>query len=650
MNSSHAIPVPETHTSHATTASNFEKYLFRAYLALLVWAPLPYASVNTWAWAIMAVWAYGLAGVWLWARLRRGQPVPRAFVKARSILLIWLAWLTWIAFQCLPLPLPLLRILSPQSAYLHGLTHAAFAPLSVDPHSTFDGLLLGTAYVLVFALTLLLVNSGPRLRMLAYTLVFSGLFQALSAILISVSQLDHFLFLDKTISVGMLSGTFVNRNHLAGYLEMCLAVGIGAMIAQLSSGQGKRSWRQHVVHILTWLLTPKIRLRAYLMLMVIALVMTRSRMGNSAFFASLLIAGGITLFVSRHRPNRPMVILLASLMVIDVLIVSSWFGLDEVAQRMEATDMTREQSRLMPDAQSLSYGKDYWLTGSGLGSYYVTYFRYEGSFSGYQNHAHNDYVQFTYETGVIGISLLAAAVLSSYYVALSALRQRQRSWHRGMAFGVLMGITALLIHSDADFNLQIPANASTFMVILALGWVARYMPSHVAKQPEIVAPKSDNRMVIGASAMLVCVACIVAGRGLADVLATKADARLKMPSVDGNFTKSLEGSESPLALAKTLDPGNAKLSRQMGEVYSWRVATTQEPAKKRELNRQMLQYQVKSAEQRPVSPFIWTDILVTKDRLGEHDAEFLVALEKAVLLGPWDPSVQYRIVDIGLTS
>jgi hypothetical protein len=43
-----------------------------------------------------------------------------------------------------------------------------------------------------------------------------------------------------------------------------------------------------------------------------------------------------------------------------------------------------------------------------------------------------------------------------------------------MAFASIMGILALMIHSSVDFNLQIPANAMLFMVILALGWVAGY--------------------------------------------------------------------------------------------------------------------------------------------------------------------------------
>jgi hypothetical protein len=48
---------------------------------------------------------------------------------------------------------------------------------------------------------------------------------------------------------------------------------------------------------------------------------------------------------------------------------------------------------------------------------------------------------------------------------------------RGMACGILMAIVAILLHTAIDFNLQIPANAATFVVILAMAWVARWMRS-----------------------------------------------------------------------------------------------------------------------------------------------------------------------------
>lgn len=43
---------------------------------------------------------------------------------------------------------------------------------------------------------------------------------------------------------------------------------------------------------------------------------------------------------------------------------------------------------------------------------------------------------------------------------------------RGKAFGSSMSILAMMIHSTVDFNLQMPTNALTFIVVLALAWIA----------------------------------------------------------------------------------------------------------------------------------------------------------------------------------
>jgi hypothetical protein len=44
---------------------------------------------------------------------------------------------------------------------------------------------------------------------------------------------------------------------------------------------------------------------------------------------------------------------------------------------------------------------------------------------------------------------------------------------RGMAFASLMGMTSLLLHSMVDFNLQIPANAILFLILLSLPYLMK---------------------------------------------------------------------------------------------------------------------------------------------------------------------------------
>ena len=51
---------------------------------------------------------------------------------------------------------------------------------------------------------------------------------------------------------------------------------------------------------------------------------------------------------------------------------------------------------------------------------------------------------------------------------------------------------------------------------------------------------------------------------------------------------------------------------------------------------------------RPLWPYSWVNLLATKDKLGQVDMEFNVALEKAAILGPWELVVQLQVVDSGL--
>ena len=68
----------------------------------------------------------------------------------------------------------------------------------------------------------------------------------------------------------------------------------------------------------------------------------------------------------------------------------------------------------------------------------------------------------------------------------------------GLGCGVLMAIVALLIHSAVDFNLQIPANAATFVVILAMGWHVRWLGHHARARhrPAAMAPVERPAEVI----------------------------------------------------------------------------------------------------------------------------------------------------------
>ncbi|MDO8311838.1 MAG: O-antigen ligase family protein [Sideroxyarcus sp.] len=467
-------------------SSIFEQRLFIALLALLVWLPLPLASNRVWAEAIFEIAVTLIAFGWLLGWQRSVVQPGAAFAAARPMLWLLVIWLVYLAFTLLPLPVSLRSLLSPESVAQYQLAGVdAWAPLSLHPHAGFLYWMKSVGYTLLFALMLLLVNSKQRLVLLAYTLVLSGLFQAFYGSMMTLSGLEYGFFARKEEAIlGYPTGTFVNRNHLAGYLEMTLAIGIGLLLATWSSGESIRTWRQRVRSLARLLLSAKLLLRLMLAIMVIALVLTRSRMGNTAFFSSMLLAGLLSLLIFRaqtgsvremfaKRETRSTVILLSSLMVIDLFIVGAWFGVEKVVARIEQTSVINDAGRIEVSQNTFNILHDYPLVGTGGGSFHAVYPRYRPATIGaYYNHAEDDYLELAADTGLVGLGLLGSMVLMSLGVALAALYRRRDPLLRGMAFASVMGIIALLIHSTVDFNLQIPANAATFMLILALGWIA----------------------------------------------------------------------------------------------------------------------------------------------------------------------------------
>lgn len=469
-------------------SGKFEQRLFLVFLLLLIWLPLPLGSDRPWAAAIFVVWAGILALAYL-IGLRRGSVQPGlAFGRAWVALWLLAAWLAWLMLQWLPMAPSLRHWLSPHGLAIQGLaSEAVWAPLSLDPFATFRYWLNNLGYTILFALTLLLVNSKLRLVMLGYALVLSGLFQAFYGGVMALSGIEYGFFVKKTAYLANATGTFVNRNHLAGYLEMVLAVGIGLLLATQYPKERALNWRQHLRNLISLVFSQKLPLRLALAIMVIALVLTRSRMGNTAFFASMLVAGLFALAAYRRQAGsfaemfkrsdtRSAVILIASLVAIDLFIVGAWFGVEQVAERIASSSLSHDADRVDVSRDTLALIADYPIAGTGGGSFHLAYMPYRSQdIAAYYDHAHQDYLEIAADTGLVGASFFGLLVLASLLAALKAMWRRRDELMRGVAFASIMATAALLIHSTVDFNLQIPANAATFMVTLALGWIALHL-------------------------------------------------------------------------------------------------------------------------------------------------------------------------------
>ena len=412
---------------------------------------------------MLEVWVLVLALGWLAGFIRGKYACGPLLHDAWPAVVCAILWLAYVWLQLVPLPVAVLKALSPHAAQWYSAAALpdvpGMFPITLDRYATLDSACKSTAYVAFFVLSLVLLRDRRRIRIATYVLIASGVMQALYGALISLRSPGQ-----------TAAGTFVNHNHYAAYLVMCLSVGIGVLIASLAGGKS-RSWREFFRNFIQWIITPKMGLRLLLLTMVIALVLTRSRMGNSSFFISLLVAGTIGLVLSK-RATRSMVVLIVSLVAIDVFIVGTYFGTQRVLERItQTTAETEDRDELA--AYAVDMWKDYPVFGSGLGTFAAVFPRYSGAGTpGAYTHAHNDYLELAAETGLVGVALLGALVLMSFIAALRAQLVRRDPLMRGLSFAAMMGILALMIHSAVDFNLQIPANALTFMLLLAFAWIA----------------------------------------------------------------------------------------------------------------------------------------------------------------------------------
>lgn len=468
----------------ALAADVSDGWVFAGLLALLVWAPLPLGSNRVWAIGVLL----GLALLLLLGTLVAWRHCASAAFERLALfrwplgLLAGMVTLSWL--QTCYLPAAWVSALSPMAASAQA--PAAWMTLSLDVFQSRVMATLSFVYFSVFLVTVLAVREAPRLDRLAQVLVWSGVLQAvLGAVLFSFKAEYRIFF--SAISHSRMIGTFINQNHLAGYLCMCLSIGIGLMLARLGGDRERhRNWKSRLVAAIKFTLSAKMRLRLLLVVMVIALVLTRSRMGNAAFFSAMLVAGLLGIVLMRRTAPQT-IALIASLVIIDVLVVGTWVGLERVVERIQDTEMTVSaggksesvEARTEAARTALAMVRDFPLAGSGGGSFYNVFLGYRTPQYGYSyvDHAHNDFVEIATDYGLAGLTILGLLVAQSLWTVLTVLARRKSNLPRGIAFGVAMSIVALLVHSTVDFNLQIPANALTMAVILAMGWVTYWLPS-----------------------------------------------------------------------------------------------------------------------------------------------------------------------------
>ena len=128
--------------------------------------------------------------------------------------------------------------------------------------------------------------------------------------------------------------------------------------------------------------------------------------------------------------------------------------------------------------------------GTGLGSFSVAYPSVQTAFLNLLvDHAHCDYLEVATELGLPGAILVFGSIFWVLARTAHRYRKAEERFDKAISLACVGSIGAILVHSMADFNLYIPANALVFTIILAMAWSA-LIPNQRRKETTIEHRKS----------------------------------------------------------------------------------------------------------------------------------------------------------------
>jgi O-antigen ligase len=119
---------------------------------------------------------------------------------------------------------------------------------------------------------------------------------------------------------------------------------------------------------------------------------------------------------------------------------------------------TNDQSRAHVWRETLPLIRGYSLFGCGLGGYGSAFVMFKQSGAGIdQDYAHNDYLQYLSELGLVGFTL---ALFPLAIILSTTWRNWRRSNpnYRWLSLACAASFLAIGLHSFVDFNLYVPAN------------------------------------------------------------------------------------------------------------------------------------------------------------------------------------------------
>jgi O-antigen ligase len=453
-----------------------------ALAALMVWAPLAFASFPPWAESVLHIVAFLLLAVAAVAaadlRGLRAAAVPAAAIAAVAVLG---------ALQSLSWPEGIVRALSPHHAALAagaGAPAGSAVPLSLAPAASARAALNWAAAAALLLAAALAGQTRAGRRWIAAGLGASALFQVLYGAEGLAARRSTIWGVEAGGAAERLRGTYVNPDHLALLLGMTLPVLLAWGWWALRRAREDAALERRVLLVappaVAWLTV------------FVGLAFTGSRGGLIAAAGAATLQAALLALRGRRARLGAIGFAVFAIGLATVAAVGLQQGLGRwlATSRYELT----WNDRIGMARQTLALWGRFPLLGAGLGAYREAaplLMPVELAKAGWLRHAHNDLLELPAVAGAVGFVAMIAGVAGLGAGLVRRFRGAVRSEDRCAALAALGALAAVAVHSAFDFGITMPANAAVFAVVC--GAALGMPPSLPARQGGKGAEETSGR-------------------------------------------------------------------------------------------------------------------------------------------------------------
>lgn len=452
--------------------ARFDRVIEGLLIALLAFAPLAFGAVEAWSEEVVIALAAAISICFC---------LKLVFNRNSRVMWTW-AYIPVFAFilvavlQTIPLPVALVRLVSPQTvaqkmellAELNGPEGVpSTMTVSFYGHATTHDLRLVLAVAAIFVVVFNTIRRTDQITRLLGAITVIGTLIAIEALAQAVvgnGKIHWFV----PVHGPLFFGPFANHSHYAQFMNLSIGATVGLILMKLYQRFTTASVTPATV--MSFLGARDGRVVIGLSLIVV--------LGAASIFVSLsrggmistLIAGAFTTLVISYRRSLKGSGWFFALLALGAFICVLYVGFDAVHDRLATLrDLDEAEAGRWQIVKDITVAwTRFPVLGTGLGTHEVVYPMFDRStVPAIASHAENEYAQTAEETGMVGLLpliVLGIIVWRSYARTIRSSRTAVHSAAYGLGFGLL----AIMIHSLSDFGQHAPANALLSAIFCAL--------------------------------------------------------------------------------------------------------------------------------------------------------------------------------------